>query len=81
MATIEKNTIFTKRSKSLRKVESTKTLQDMKTSELISLLQQELQNSGDKKIVIAANKHSYRDVKLVSKDDVTTLALFDKIPD
>ena len=53
----------------------------MKTSELISLLQQELQNSGDKTIVIAANKHSYRDVKLVSKDDVTTLALFDKIPD
>ena len=67
--------------KPLRKADSTKTLQDMKTSELISLLQQELQSSGDKTIVIAANKHSYRDVKLVSKDDITTLALFDKIPD
>ena len=53
----------------------------MKTSELISLLQQELQNCGDKTILIAANKQSYRDVTLVSKEDVTTLALFDKIPD
>ena len=53
----------------------------MKTSELISRLQAELQANGDKEVIIAANKHSYRDTKVVTRDDVTTLALFDKIPD
>ena len=37
----------------------------MKTSELISRLQAELQEKGDKEIIIAANKHSYKDVKIV----------------
>ena len=53
----------------------------MKTSELISRLQAELQAQGDKEIIIAANKHSYKDAKLVTRDDITTLALFDKIAD
>lgn len=51
----------------------------MKTSELIAALQQELQEKGDKEIVIAANKHSYYGAKLVSNDTTTTLALFDKV--
>ena len=38
----------------------------MKTSELISRLQAELQEKGDKEIIIAANKHSYKDVKIVT---------------
>lgn len=53
----------------------------MKTSELIAKLQEEIKNNGDKEIVIAANKHSYKDAKLVTKEDTTTLALFEKIPD
>lgn len=53
----------------------------MKTSELIAALQQELQEKGDKKIVIAANKHSYFGAKIVTKDETTTLALFDKVPE
>lgn len=53
----------------------------MKTSELIARLQEELQAKGDKEIVIAANKHSYKDTKIVSNETVTTLALFDKIAD
>lgn len=56
-------------------------IQDMKTSELIKALQEELAANGDKDIVIAANRHSYRNVKLVTKEDNTTLALFDKIQD
>ena len=55
--------------------------QDMKTSELIKALQEELAAKGDKDIVIAANRHSYRNVKLVTKENTTTLALFDKIQD
>lgn len=51
----------------------------MKTSELIKKLQDELQAQGDKEVIIAANRHSYRDVKLVSDADKTTLALFDKV--
>lgn len=53
----------------------------MKTSELINKLQAEINEKGDKEIIIAANKHSYKDLKLVTKDDVTTAALFDKIAD
>ena len=54
---------------------------DMKTTELIKGLQQELETKGDKEIVIAANRHSYRNVKLVTKEETTTLALFDKVQD
>ena len=54
---------------------------DMKTTELIKALQQELETKGDKEIVIAANRHSYRNVKLVTKKETTTLALFDKVQD
>ena len=50
----------------------------MKTSELISRLQAE---KGDKEIIIAANKHSYKDVKIVTREESTTLALFDKVAD
>ena len=53
----------------------------MKASELIARLQAEVAANGDTDIVIAANKHSYKDTILVTKDEVTTLALFDKIPD
>lgn len=53
----------------------------MKTSELIAALQQELQAKGDKQVIIAANKHSYYGVKLVSNEETTTLALFDKVAD
>ena len=54
---------------------------DMKTTGLIKALQQELETKGDKEIVIAANRHSYRNVKLVTKEETTTLALFDKVQD
>ena len=54
---------------------------DMKTTALIKALQQELETKGDKEIVIAANRHSYRNVKLVTKEETTTLALFDKVQD
>lgn len=53
----------------------------MKASELIKVLQEEVQAKGDKTIIIAANRHSYKDVKIVSKEDVMTLALFDKVED
>lgn len=53
----------------------------MKTSELIAKLQEEVKEKGDKTIVFAANKHSYKDAKLCTKDDTTTFALFDKIED
>ena len=51
----------------------------MKATELIKALQEEVNAKGDKEIVIAANRHSYRNVKLVTKEDTTTLALFDKV--
>ena len=51
----------------------------MKTSELIAILQQEMEANGDKDILIAANKHSYYGVKLVTKENDTVLALFDKV--
>lgn len=51
----------------------------MKTSELISALQNELQQNGDTQIIIAANRHSYYEAKIVTKEGVTTLALFDKV--
>ena len=53
----------------------------MKASELIKKLQEEINAKGDKEIVFAANKHSYKDAKLVSNDSTTTVALFDKIAD
>lgn len=51
----------------------------MKTSELIAALQQEVQAKGDKEVIIAANKHSYYGVKIVTGENATTLALFDKV--
>lgn len=51
----------------------------MKTSELIQILQNEMQANGDKQIIIAANRHSYYSLKVVSNEDKTTLALFDKV--
>lgn len=53
----------------------------MKTSELIARLQEEVKEKGDKTIVFAANKHSYKDAKLCTNESSTTLALFDKIED
>lgn len=54
---------------------------NMKTSELIAALQQEMQQKGDKDIIIAANRHSYYNAKIVSNETITTLALFDKVAD
>lgn len=51
----------------------------MKTSELIKALQNEIQEKGDKEVIIAANKHSYYSVKIVSNENTTTLALYDKV--
>lgn len=51
----------------------------MTTSELIQMLQNEMQTNGDKQVIIAANRHSYYSVKVVSNEDTTTLALFDKV--
>ena len=53
----------------------------MKASELIAKIQAEIAASGDNEIVIAANKHSYRDVLVVTREDKTILSLFDKIAD
>lgn len=53
----------------------------MKASELIAALRQEVETSGDKEIIIAANKHSYYGAKIVSKDKTITLALYDKVAD
>lgn len=53
----------------------------MKTSELIAVLQKEIEKNGDQNIIIAANKHSYYGVRPVTKENVTTLALFDKVAD
>lgn len=51
----------------------------MKTSELIAALQSEIEKNGDKDIIIAANRHSYYSAKIVSGNNTTTLALFDKV--
>lgn len=53
----------------------------MKASELISRLQEVVNTNGDKDIILAANKHSYKDAKVVVRDSEITLALFDKIAD
>ena len=52
----------------------------MKASELISRLQEAIEKSGDKEVVLAANKHSYSDTLIVNNEPgVTTLALYEKI--
>lgn len=51
----------------------------MKVSELIDLLQKELQERGDKQVIFAANKHSYYSAKLISDESKTTFALYDKV--
>lgn len=53
----------------------------MKTSELIAALQQDLQANGDKQIILAANRHSYYEAKIVPGESNTTLALYDKVAD
>jgi len=53
----------------------------MKSSELIKRLQAEIEANGDNEIVIEANRHSYRDTKVIAKEGKTILALFDKIAD
>lgn len=53
----------------------------MKASELISQLQAEVAAHGDKEIIFAANRHSYREAKLSSRETEAILALFDKIED
>lgn len=54
----------------------------MKASELIKKLEAEIKEHGDGDLVFAANKHSYTNALVVSnKPGVTTLSLFEKIPD
>lgn len=53
----------------------------MKASELINKLQTEIAANGDNEIVIAANKHSYKDVMVLTREDKMYLSLFDKIDD
>lgn len=53
----------------------------MKASEFIKRLQDEVNANGDKEVVIAANRHSYADAKVISRDEKITVALFDKVED
>lgn len=53
----------------------------MKASELITRIQAEINANGDKEIVIAANRHSYRDTQVLTREDKMVLSLFDKIAD
>lgn len=53
----------------------------MKASELINKIQAEINANGDKDVIIAANKHSYQDVMVVTRGENTILSLFDKIAD
>lgn len=53
----------------------------MKATELIAALQNEVAANGDKEIIFAANRHSYRDAKVSNRESQTVLALFDKIED
>ncbi len=58
-----------------------KTTVNMKATELIARLQAEVAANGDKDVIIAANKHSYKDAKVISRENEITLALFDKVAD
>lgn len=51
----------------------------MKATEFIKRLQEAVDANGDKEVVIAANRHSYADAKVISRDDQITIALFDKV--
>lgn len=53
----------------------------MKASELITKLQAEIQANGDKELIIAANRHSYMDTKINTREDKIILSLFDKVAD
>jgi len=53
----------------------------MKATELINRIKAEIEANGDNEVVIAANRHSYRDVMVVTREDKTILSLFDKIAD
>jgi len=53
----------------------------MKASELIKKIQEEIAANGDNEIVIAANRHSYKDTMVVTREGKTILSLFDKIAD
>jgi len=53
----------------------------MKATELIKRIQDEVTANGDKDVIIAANKHSYKDAKVVTREDTIILSLFDKIED
>lgn len=51
----------------------------MKASELIKKLQDQVAASGDKDVIFAANRHGYKEAKVVADEAVITLALFDKV--
>ena len=53
----------------------------MLASELIRRIQAEIDASGDKNVIIAANRHSYQDTKVVSRENNIILSLFDKVAD
>lgn len=51
----------------------------MKASELIKKLQDQVAASGDKDVIFAANRHGYKEAKVVADEAVITLALFEKV--
>lgn len=53
----------------------------MKASELIKRIEAEIAANGDHEIVIAANRHSYRDTQVITRGENLVLSLFDKIAD
>ena len=53
----------------------------MKASEFIRKIQAEIEANGDNEIIVAANKHSYRDFLAVTRENNMVLSLFDKISD
>lgn len=53
----------------------------MKASELIRRIEAEIAANGDHEIIIAANRHSYRDTQVITRGEAIILSLFDKIAD
>lgn len=53
----------------------------MKASELINKIQAEVNANGDNEIIIAANRHSYKDTHVITRGESIILSLFDKIAD
>jgi len=53
----------------------------MKASELIEKIKAEIEANGDNEVIFAANRHSYADVKVLTRESGMFFSLFDKIAD